>query len=67
MMAQLKKGLLQGAWFFPFDFLELAFVAEEPAGFSRTPLRKSAAKHADQESSAYMLIGNDFVERMDEV
>jgi hypothetical protein len=67
MMSQVKTGFLQGAWFFPFDFLELAFVAEEPAGFIRTSLRKSVAGHLDQESSAYMLVGDDFVERMSDV
>jgi hypothetical protein len=67
MMAHLKKGFLQGPWFFAFDILELAFTAENHVGFNRTSLRESVIRHLDQESSAYMLMGDDFIERMSEV
>lgn len=36
-------------------------------GFHQTQLRRSVIQHLEQESSAYMLIGNDFAERMNEV
>jgi AbiJ N-terminal domain 4 len=67
MMAHLKTGFLDGDWFFPFDTLELAFTLAQHVGFYRTRLRESVIRHLDQEPSAYMLIGDDFVERMNEV
>ena len=60
MMGHLKTGFLDGSWFFPFDILELAFLYEFESGFTQTPLRKSITHRLDQESSAYMLVGNNF-------
>jgi AbiJ N-terminal domain 4 len=67
MMGQLKTGFLTGPWFFPFDILELAFLYEFESGFTQTSLRESITRRLDRESSAYMLLGNNFVERMTEV
>ena len=67
MMGRLKTGFLDGDWFFPFDILELAFALEGHVGFHQTRLRESVIRHLDQESSAYILIGDNFVERMTEV
>lgn len=64
VMSRLKTGFLQGAWFLPFDVLELAFLYEFESGFNRTRLRKSIARRLNQESSAYMLVGNNIIERM---
>ncbi len=67
MMSRLKTSFLQGSWFFAFDVLELAFLYEFESGFNRTRLRESIARRLTQESSAYMLVGNNIVERMTEV
>jgi len=67
MMQRLKQAFLQEVWFRPFDILEVVFSVEAIAGFNRTSLRESVVRHLDFESSAYMLIGDDFVERMTEV
>jgi AbiJ N-terminal domain 4 len=67
MMAHLKEGFLRREWFFPFDILEMAFAAKDFIAFNQTDLRKSVAGHLDEESSAYILLGNTFVERMAEV
>jgi hypothetical protein len=53
---------LNEVWFRPFDILELVLAGD--AWFDRTSFRESIARHLDQESSAYMLLGNNFVERM---
>jgi hypothetical protein len=67
MMGRLKTGFLDGDWFFPFDILEFTFAMEGYIGFHQTKLRQSVIQHLELESSAYMLIGNNFVERMNEV
>jgi hypothetical protein len=55
---------LQEVWFRPFDILEIVLGAEAIVGFHQTSLRESVIRHLDEESSAYMLLGNNFVERM---
>jgi AbiJ N-terminal domain 4 len=67
MMDRLKQAFLQEVWFRPFDILEIALAEESYIGFDQGSLRTSIIRHLDQESSAYMLLGNDFVERMSEV
>jgi len=66
MMTHLKKGFLEGVWYFAFDILESAFFAQSHGGFDLTSLRESVSRRLDQESSAYMLFGDNFVERMNE-
>jgi hypothetical protein len=67
MMDRIKQAFLQEVWFRPFDILEVVLSVEAIVGFHHTSLRGSIVRHLDSESSAYMLIGDDFVERMTEV
>lgn len=62
MLARLKQAFLNEVWFRPFDILELVLARD--AWFDRASFRESIVRHLDQESSAYMLLGNNFVERM---
>jgi hypothetical protein len=64
MMSRLKTGFFQSEWFFPFDIIELTCVAWRAAGSDYGSLRESVRRHLDQESSAYVLMGDKFVERM---
>lgn len=66
MLARLKLAFLNEVWFRPFDILEITLAGETYVGFDRTSFRNSITRHLDQETSAYMLLGNKFVLRMGE-